>query len=122
MIDVGNVSIKELRASVTSKAVADKASLAGLDARARTAADGKAAASTANAYLGYRDYAKAADLYRVALQKGGVDADTVNTRLGIALALSGQKAAAQQALGAVTPSGPRGDIARYWTIWVGQQS
>ena len=54
--------------------------------------------------------------YRLALQKGGIDANTANTRLGIALARSGDKAGAQAALAAVT--GPRAPIAHYWVIWL----
>ncbi len=76
--------------------------------------------NTADAYLGYGDYAKAAELYKLALTKGGVDASTANTRLGIALARSGQKDAALQAFGLVT--GARKPIADYWTIWLNQQA
>ena len=52
-----------------------------------------------------------------ALQKGGVNADAVNTHLGIALAASGDKAGAKTAFGAVT-TGTRGEIAGLWTFWL----
>jgi hypothetical protein len=55
-------------------------------------------------------------MYRAALSKGGVDANEVNTRLGIALARSGDKAGAQAAFGAVTGN-PRAGIAALWTTW-----
>ena len=77
--------------------------------------------NTGNAFLGYAQYAEAADMFRAALTKTGVDADTANTRLGIALALAGQKPAALQAFGAVT-AGKRGEIARYWALWLNQQT
>lgn len=96
----------------------DRASLPAAEASAAKAADGKVAASTASAYLGYGDYAKAATLYRLALQKGGVDANEVNTRLGIALAKSGDAAGATAAFAAITTPGARKDIAEFWTIWV----
>ena len=120
MVDAKSIAINELRTLVANKVAADKASLPALDVRARAAPDAKSALSTANAYLGYGEYAKAADLLRAALQKPGVDADTANTRLGIALAMAGQKAEAAQAFAAVT-NGPRGQIARYWTVWLSQK-
>ena len=109
----------EVKAVAGPKVAADKASLPTLDKRARTAPDGKQALNTADAYLGYGMYPQAVDLYKLALQKGGVDANIVNTRLGIALARSGQKAAAAQAFGAVT--GPHQPVAQYWTVWTKQQ-
>jgi tetratricopeptide (TPR) repeat protein len=113
-------ALNEIKALAGPKVAADKASLPALDKKARTAPDGKPALNTADAYLGYGMFSEAADLYKVALQKGGVDANTVNTRLGIALARSGQKPAALQALGTVT--GPHQPIAQFWTVWVKQQA
>ncbi len=100
----------------------DKAALPGAETQAAKAANGKIAAATADAYLGYGDYAKAAQLYRLALQKGGVAADEVNTRLGIALARSGDMAGAKAAFGAVTSPGARKQIAEYWMTWIDGQS
>jgi hypothetical protein len=95
--------------------------LSGFEAKAKTAPNGKSAAGTGDAYLASGNYVKAVELYTLALQKGGVPADEVNTRLGIALALSGQKPAAKQAFAAVTGA-PRADIAKFWTIWIDQGS
>ncbi|MGV3768391.1 MAG: hypothetical protein ACO1NM_00015 [Sphingobium phenoxybenzoativorans] len=95
----------------------DKASLAAGEASAAKAPTGRPAASTADAYLGYKDYAKAISLYRTALQKGSVDAGEVNTRLGIALALSGDAAGAKSAFEQVT-TGARKSIAEYWLLWL----
>ena len=130
VIDEGNASnmiggpskaLTEVKSLSSAKIAADKASLPGSATRASSAANGKPAQNVADAYLGYGDYAKAAELYKLALQKGGVDADTVNTRLGIALVRSGQKAAALQAFGAV--NGPvRKGIAQYWIVWTNQQA
>jgi tetratricopeptide (TPR) repeat protein len=108
-------ALNEIKAIAGSKVAADKAALPALDKRSRTAPDGKVALNTADAYLGYGQYPQAAELYKVALQKGGVDANIVNLRLGIALARSGQKPAAVQAFGTVT--GARQPLAQYWTIW-----
>ena len=110
----------QLLSIVSGRIAEDRASLAGVDTKARAAANGTLAMKTAAAYFGYGDYAKAVDLYRVALQKGGVDANVVNTRLGIALALAGQKAEATTALQAVT--GTRADLAQLWLAWMNQRA
>ena len=55
---------------------------------------------TAEAYYGYGDYAEAADLFRAALGKRGVDKDLANLRLGMSLARAGDKAGATAALNA----------------------
>ena len=93
------------------------ASLTALEKKAAAAATGADAAATGDAYLAAGNNAKAADLYKLALQKGSVKADEVNTHLGIALARSGDKAGAKAAFAAV-PAGPRHDIASYWMFYL----
>lgn len=112
--------VKEVTAAVNPKIAGDKASLPGLEKEAKAAANGRAALGTADAYLGYGQYAKAAELYKVALAKGNVDAATVNTRLGFALGKSGDKAGGQAALQAVTTP-PRDQLAKYYLIWLNNQ-
>jgi tetratricopeptide (TPR) repeat protein len=112
--------VKEVLASVNPKIAGDKASLPGLEKESRAAANGRAALGTGDAHLGYGNYAKAAEMYKVALQKGGVDAATVNTRLGLALGKSGDKAGAEAALKSVTGA-PRDQLARYYLAWLGNQ-
>ena len=92
-------------------------SLSSLDAKSRSAANGKLAAGTANAYLANGDAAKAAEFFQLALQKGGVDQDEVNTRLGIALAKSGRRDEAKAAFAKVTGA-PRNELAAFWTLWL----
>ena len=75
---------------------------------------------TADAFMSYGDYAKAATLYRAALGKTGVDADLANLRLGIALARSGDAAGATSALNAV--KGTRAGIAQMWLLYLQRQS
>ncbi|MFN3435062.1 MAG: hypothetical protein ACK4ZY_11775, partial [Sphingomonas sp.] len=106
---------KELLTAANGK-IKIEPSLAGSEKQALAAKDGRIAASTADAYLGQNNYAKAAELYRAALSKGGVDANEVNTRLGIALARSGDKAGAQAAFGTVQGN-PRAGIAALWNTW-----
>lgn len=99
-----------------TSAIASEGSLGPLEAKAKSAADGKLAAQTGDAQLGSGNYPKAIELYRLALQKGGANANDVNTRLGIALAMTGDKAGAKTAFGAVTGS-PSADIAALWTTF-----
>jgi tetratricopeptide (TPR) repeat protein len=102
---------------VANQAIATEGSLAPVEAKAKAGANGRIALNTGDAYLGMGNYAKSIELYRVALEKGGVDADTVNTHLGIALANSGDKAGAKTAFAAVKGA-PRADIASLWTIYL----
>jgi len=113
-------AVKEMLDSVNSKVASDKASLAGLEKEAAAARNGRAAMGTADAYLGYGDYAKAAALYRLALEKGDVDTDAANTRLGFALAKTGDRAGADAAFAAVTTA-PRAQLAKYYTLWADNQ-
>ena len=105
-----------LLSKVSSRIAEDKPAIAGAEPKARGAGDGKLALSLADVYAGYGDYAKAAELYRLALQKGGVDANMINTRLGIAMAKAGNRAEAEAAFKAVT--GPRAPLANLWLAWL----
>jgi hypothetical protein len=57
-------------------------------------------------------------VYRQVLSKPGADKDVANLHLGMALARAGDKAGATAALKAV--GGSRGDIAKYWLVYVQQ--
>jgi len=111
-----NANIQALITSSNAQ-VAAEGSFAGLEAKAAAASTGALSWQTGDAFLGRADYAKAIALYKQALAKGGVDNDEVNTHLGIALALSGDKAGAKAAFAAVTTA-PRSDIAGFWATWV----
>jgi hypothetical protein len=115
-IPAASAEVKGLQVGLT-RALAAQGSLASLETRANAAATGTIAAQAADAQLGAGNFAKAATLYRTALQKGGVDADAINTRLGIALARSGDKPGAQAAF-ALVKTGSRAEIASFWTTWL----
>lgn len=118
-IKLSDPAFKELHSLASGKVAEDKASLPGLEKAALSSAKGTQALSTGDAYFGYGEYAKAAALYKAAVEKGSVDANVANTRLGMALALAGQRAEAEAAFKAV--SGPRKELANYWLIWLGQR-
>ena len=107
----------ELYSSSVPKIASDKSTLGAAEADAKKAPNGKIAAATADAYLGYGDYAKAAAMFELAKQKGGVDAEEVNTRLGIAKALGGDAASAKAAFQSVQ-AGSRKQIADLWLAYL----
>lgn len=121
MVDPAKADAKALIAATGKKAAANRAALKGLETKAASATTtGAPALAAGDALLGTGDYAKAADQYRAALQKGSVDTALVQNRLGMALALAGQKAEAETALRAVT--GPRAGLANYWLLWLAQRA
>lgn len=117
-IPATNTEAKAMQAEV-AQSVRNEGSLATLETKAKAGANGSLAMQTADANLGAGNYAKAVELYKLAQTKGGVDADTVNLRLGIALARSGDKAGAAAAFAAVKAA-PRADIAQLWTTYINQ--
>jgi hypothetical protein len=119
MLNASNSSLQGFRQTAQQRLGPDKADLPGADKAARVAKNGVPARGTADSYMGYGEFAKAADLYKVALEKGGVDVNAVNTRLGMALARAGDYAGAKQALAQVT--GPRKTLADLWSIWIDQK-
>ena len=94
----------------------DKGSLPASERAAKAGADGKLALATADAYLSYGEGAKAEELYRLALQKSGIDKDRAQTRLGIALSDQGKFDDAKAAFAQVT--GTRAPLAKLWSIYV----
>lgn len=109
-------AVNEILTLATGKIASDRASLNASEKQASGAANGRVAKGTADGFLAYGEDAKAIALYQLALQKGGVDADEVNLRLGIAQARIGQGDLARQAFAKVT--GPRAETARFWTLWL----
>lgn len=117
MVDPAEGQFKALLASSGKAAATQRAGLAARQAKA--IATGVDALSAADATLSVGDHAKAATLYRTAIEKGGVDTELANNRLGIALALAGRTAEAEAALGSVT--GPRAELASLWLLWLRQR-
>jgi len=119
MIQATEEPFRNLLAVNSGRIASDRAELAGSQRDALAAATGTPALRTADAFYGHGRYADAIALYRAALQKGGVDANLVNTRLGMALAAAGNRAEAEAAFRAVT--GPRAELAQFWLLWLSQR-
>jgi hypothetical protein len=117
MLSPSKPLVAELKKAADAKTTADKASLPGLEKESK--GNPKIAMGTGDAYYGYGDFAKAATLYKMAQGGAGIDANTLNLRLGAALARSGDLAGAKTALEQVK-GGPREGLAQYWLIFVGQ--
>ena len=120
MVSPTKATIKELIASSAKRATADRSGLKARETAAMAAATGTAALAAADAYFAQGNYAAAATLSRAAIQKGSIDVNTANTRLGIALALAGQRTDAETALRSVT--GTRADLAGLWLAWLGRRA
>ena len=119
MVDAAKPAFKEAIATAVRKSAAEKAKLSTLQATAMAGATGAPALQAGDVLLGAGNYPAAIDLFRAAMQKGGIDTGVANTRLGTALALAGRKAEAEAAFRAVT--GPRAELAALWLVWLGQR-
>ncbi len=117
-VPAANPEAQQMLGTANGRITEDRATLPALRTRAMAAAaTGREARIAGDTFYGYGQYADAAALYRVALQKGGEDANLVNLRLGAALIAAGQAAEAQAAFRAVT-GGDRAALAALWLLWI----
>ncbi len=116
MIDPKKAAFSELIRLASARMSGDRASLPGEESKAMAASTGIGALKIGDAYYGYGDHSKAVALYRAALTKGGVDSNLVNTRLGMALLGSGDRAGAETVFRSLT--GPRQNLGAFWLAWL----
>ncbi len=103
--------IADIQKALSGKASPTAAELSSREAGAKVAT---AYMRIGDAYYGAGNYAKAAEMYRQAAEKGG-DANVANLRLGEALAMAGDKAGATAALSKV--GGSLSQIAKFWAVY-----
>ncbi len=115
VVKTSDVFFAEQLSLARGRVAADRAELSSLERSAQSSANGVSALATGDALLGYGEAARAQAMYELALQKGGIDADRANTRLGIALSDQGKYAEAQAAFDKVT--GARGPLIKLWKIY-----
>lgn len=98
--------------------LAKEGTIAAQEKRATASADGLEANGVGDFALGTGNAAKAIEMYKLALTKGGakLNKDEINTHLGIAYLQAGDKASAKAAFAQVT-TGLRGQIANLWSVW-----
>jgi Flp pilus assembly protein TadD len=119
-VQAGSGSVRQVLATANGRIAEERAGLEAEGRQARNAPQGRMARAVGDALYGYGRYAEAADLYRVASGKTGEDPNLLNLRLGAALAMAGQRAAAETALRAV--AGEPADLAKLWLAWLGRRS
>ncbi|MEO7365059.1 MAG: tetratricopeptide repeat protein [Sphingomicrobium sp.] len=115
-IDPTKPLFKDLIASLKANKALAQSQLPQLTTEARAAPAARFAMRIGDAYYGYGDYTKAAELYRIALAKPGADANLINLHLGMALARAGDKAGAGAALKAV--AGSQAELAKFWMVYL----
>ena len=114
-LKAGDLFVAESRTIANGRLAADKATLPAFERDARSGnATAATAMAAADAFLSYEDFAKAAELYRIAEAKPGADKDRANTRLGIAQLGLGQTAEARASFAKV--GGARKEMAQLWAI------
>jgi hypothetical protein len=119
-IDPGKAPFKAVVEALNANRAMSREALPELAKEAMASSAARLAVRTADAYYGYGQFAEAAELYRAALSKSGVDSNRVQLRLGMALARAGDKAGATAALNTVT--GPPAELAKFWLVYVATQT
>lgn len=127
MIDAGIAAgalteseVAEIREEVVGRIDEDRASLPTLSAEARAAgATPGFIINTGDAFLSYGMAAEAEEMFRLALERPGVDTELAMTRLGIALADQGRHDEAAEVFAQV--EGVRAQIAKLWETYARQQ-
>ena len=120
IVSANDSAPRALLTSTGPRITRERSALAGQLSQARAAtATATQARTVADTLLAHGRHAEAAELYRLALGRTGEDPGLLNTRLGIALAMAGQRAEAEAAFRAA--SGPYADLAGLWGIWLARQ-
>ncbi len=121
VLSSSDVFVKDALTQARGRLPADQASLPTLERDARAAnASAVTAMAAGDAFLSYGNAAKAADLFRIALGKPGVDTPRILTRLGIAQSDLGQYAEAQATFAKV--EGQRKPLAQLWSIYAASKA
>jgi hypothetical protein len=106
----------ENKATATSRIASDRKDAPALAADAKSAATGVTAQGAGDAFYSLGDYAQAAAMYQLALDKGVKDRDMILTRLGIAQVQQGQLDQAKAAFQQI--SGARAPVAKMWLAYI----
>lgn len=114
-LDPADAGVKKELLALKPKATKALAEIPTLTTKAKSG-NGAAALAAANAQFAAASFPAAAELYRAALTKGGVDTGLATTRLGIALARSGDLEGGKATLASVTDTAWL-PVAHFWTAW-----
>lgn len=121
MLNASDPSVSEAKAIAGGRVTADRASLPSLERDARApSANTATTLAAADAALSYGQAADALAIYKIALDKPGVDTNRVLTRMGIAQIDTQDYAGAQATFAKIT--GPRQPLAQLWSIYATQKA
>ncbi|AVR95847.1 tetratricopeptide repeat protein [Pseudoduganella armeniaca] len=110
---------KKLRAQADRQAADDMKNIGSGEASARKSKNGTGLINLGYAYVTMGQYDKGIALIQEGIAKGGLpNAEDAKLRLGYSYALAGKKDEAIKTLQSVQGSDGRGDLARYWIMWV----
>jgi hypothetical protein len=110
---------KKLRAQADRQAADDQKNIGTGEASARKSKNGTGLINLGYAYVTLGQYDKGIGLIQEGIAKGGLpNAEDAKLRLGYSHALAGHKEEAIKTLQGVTGTDGRGDLARFWTMWV----
>ena len=115
----GDARAIELRAQADRQAADDMKNIGSGEASARKSKNGTGLINLGYAYVTLGQHDKGIALIQEGIAKGGLqNAEDAKLRLGYSYALAGKKEEAIKTLQSVQGADGRGDLARYWTIWV----
>jgi hypothetical protein len=116
LLDTKDAYVSENLQVAQSHAADDRASADQIAKEAQSAANGVSARAAGDNYLAIGEPQKAEAMYKLAGQKGGVEADRLAMRTGIAQTYAGELADARQSFQQVT--GARAPVARMWLAYL----
>ena len=107
----------QVKGVIDPRMQADRAEAPNLAATARKAGSpGTEGLAAGDVFMSLGSYAEAEEMYKLAIERGGIDRDRALTRLGIAQVHQNKLAEARTTFGQV--SGNRTAIARMWTAYI----
>lgn len=110
---------KQLRAQADKQAADDTKNIGSGEASARKSKNGTGLVNLGYAFVTLGQFDKGIALIQEGIAKGGLqNAEDAKLRLGYSYAMAGRKEDAIKTLETVTGSDGRGDLARYWILWV----
>jgi tetratricopeptide (TPR) repeat protein len=120
VLSASDANVQKAKSVAQSREAANKAAAASIGQDARKATSGRLGIVAGDQYLSLGDYATAAEMYKLAADKGGDDASLAQVRLGIAQVKQGQLDAAKASFGKVT--GARAPVAKMWLAYIASKS
>ena len=102
------------------RAPAEAGDAARYAAEARGSASGRAAENAGELFLALQSYPQAEEMFKLALEKGGIDRDAALTRLGIAQVQQGKLEEARASFQQV--SGTRAVVAKLWSAYAASKA